>query len=107
MLQICYLIKNMPSRQFPPVFPAGDDSSDDISSFKSERKDIGIDIKSVQSSNNCRILTSAKCCEESLDPAVVFRLVNDGKLTETTILWNSLSSSLVNLAKVQCFNSFL
>jgi hypothetical protein len=94
-------------RQFPPVSPSGDDSSDDISSSKSERKDIGIDIKSVRSSNNCRILTSAKSYEGSLDPAAVFSLVNDEKLTETTILWNSLSSSLVNLAKVQCFNSFL
>lgn len=63
-------------------------------------------MKSVKSSDNCGIVTSEKCYEESLDPAVVISLVNDEKLTETTILWNSLSSTLVNLAKVQCFNSF-
>ncbi|KAF5448266.1 hypothetical protein F2P56_028820 [Juglans regia] len=86
------------SRSVSPVFCAGYDSLDDNSSPKSRRKDIGIDMKSVKSSNKCRIPMSAKCCE-SLDPAVVFSLVDDKKLTETTILWSSLPSTLVKLGK--------
>lgn len=88
--------------QVSPVFCAGYDSLDDNSSPKSRRKDIGIDMKSVKSSNKCRIPMSAKCCE-ALDPAVVFSLVDDKKLTETKILWSSLPSTLVKLGKVQCF----
>lgn len=89
--------------QVSSVFPAVYDSSDDNSSSKAKRKDIGIDMKSVKSSNRSRIPTSAKCCEKSLDPAVVFSFINDKKFPETKILWNSLPSTLVNLGKVQCF----
>lgn len=88
--------------QVSPVFCAGYDSLDDNSSHKSRRKDIGIDMKSVKSSTKCRIPMSAKCCE-SLDPAVVFGLVDEKKFMETKVLWNSLPSTLAKLGKVQCF----
>ena len=97
---ICLLILY---EQVSPTWSVGYDSSDDNSNSKSKRKDISIDLKSVKSSDKCRIPMSVKCHEQPLDPPGVFSWADDEKMTETKISWNSLPPALVDLGKVQCF----
>jgi len=87
------------SASVSPTWSVGYDSSDDNSNSKSKRKDISIDLKSVKSSDKCRIPMSVKCHEQPLDPPGVFSWADDEKMTETKISWNSLPPALVDLGK--------
>ncbi|KAK4563375.1 hypothetical protein RGQ29_005767 [Quercus rubra] len=87
------------SASVSPTWSVGYDSSDDNSNSKSKRKDISIDLKSVKSSDKCRIPMSVKCHEQPFDPPGGFSWADDEKMTETKISWNSLPPALVDLGK--------
>ncbi|CAB4290678.1 unnamed protein product [Prunus armeniaca] len=81
-----------------PVRSAKCHSSDDKSSPKTRRISDDIAKKSVKNSNS-RISVSAKNCEQSLDPPLMFNPANDKKWSESKIVWNSLPPTLVKLGK--------
>ncbi|KAA8536277.1 hypothetical protein F0562_028755 [Nyssa sinensis] len=76
-----------------------DSSDDNSSSTRRKRRDQGLAVKSVKSSNKTKIPVSKKLHEETSYPVVMCGSLNDRKGAETRISWGSLPSSLTRLGK--------